>query len=63
MFYICGSQTYNSGLLRYCLTNVVFMDTNKMSTTKYRWLWDYVHEHCQKMFICNMNSNIGYHTY
>ena len=24
-------------------------------------LWIYVREYCRNMFICNMNSNIGYH--
>ena len=35
------------------------MDVNKINTTRYRWLWDYVHEYCRNMFIWNKNSNIG----
>ena len=39
------------------------MDVNKISNTKYRLQCGYVHEYCWNMFICNMNSNIGYRIY
>ena len=41
----------------------MFIDVNKIIATKYRWLWDYIDEYGRNMFICNMNSNIGYLTY